>query len=399
MTTTRSTINYDPYDFGIDVDPYPTFKRLRDEAPLYYNDAYDFYALSRFEDVEKCSLDWRTYSSARGSVLEMIKNGVEIPPGSILFEDPPSHDLHRSLLSRVFTPKRMSALEDQVRAFCAEMLDPRVGTGGFDFIEDLGSYVPMRAIGMLIGIPEQDQVAIRQKIDEQMLIHDDPEGAKLGDAASITVIFEELGRYLDWRADNPSDDLMTELLTMEFEDDGVVRRLSREELLGYLGLLVAAGNETTTRLIGWTGKVLADFPDQRAQIAADRSLVPAAIEEILRFEAPSPVQARYVMRDVEHYGTTVAEGSTILLLTAAGNRDERKFENPDVLDIRRRVDRHLTFGYGIHHCLGAALARLEGRTVLEEVIRRFPTWEVDWDNAVQAHTSTVRGWEKLPVII
>jgi cytochrome P450 len=164
-------------------------------------------------------------------------------------------------------------------------------------------------------------------------------------------------------------------------------------------LLVGAGNETTTRLIGWTGKVLADFPDQRAQIVGDPGLIPQAIEEILRFEPPSPVQARFVMEDVEHHGTKVAKGSAILLLTASGNRDERKFKNPDVLDIHRKTERHLTFGYGIHHCLGAALARLEGRIALEEVIKRFPTWEVDWDNAVQAHTSTVRGWEKLPVLV
>jgi len=393
----ETPLKYDPYDWEIDSDPYPTFKRLRDEAPLYYNEKFDFYALSRFEDIEKCSLDWKNYSSARGSVLEMIKGGVQIPPGSILFEDPPSHDLHRSLLSRVFTPKRMNALDGEVRKFCAEMLDPRIGSGGFDFVTDIGSYVPMRAIGMLIGIPEEDQVRLRERIDATFHMENDDEMPDAG--AAQTIIHEEIGEYLDWRQKNPSDDLMTELLTMEFEEDGVTRRLSRDELLGYIGLLVAAGNETTTRLIGFTGKVLADYPEQRAQIADDLSLVPAAIEEILRYEAPSPVQARYVMNDVSHYGETVKEGSVVLLLTASGNRDERKFDNPDVLDIHRKSDRHLTFGYGIHHCLGAALARLEGRVALEEVLKRFPTWEVDWDNAVQAHTSTVRGWEKMPVLV
>ena len=397
MSSVNGPVNYDPYDWEIDSDPYPTFKRLRDEAPLYYNEKYDFVALSRFEDVEKASLDWKSYSSARGSVLEMIKMGVDIPPGSILFEDPPSHDLHRSLLSRVFTPRRMNAIEGEVRQFCAEMLDPKIGTKGFDFVTDIGSYVPMRAIGMLIGIPVEDQERLRDRIDATFHMDSDDQ---MPDAAQAnSVINEEIGEYLDWRVKNPSDDLMTELLNAEFEDNGVTRKLSRDELLGYIGLLVAAGNETTTRLIGFTGKVLADFPEQRALIAEDPSLVPAAIEEILRFEAPSPVQARYVMNDVEHYGQTVPQGSVILLLTAAGNRDERKFENPDVLDVRRTSDRHLTFGYGIHHCLGAALARLEGRIALEEVLKRFPTWTVDWDNAVQAHTTTVRGYEKLPVLI
>jgi cytochrome P450 len=397
MSSDTGAISYDPYDWEIDADPYPTFKRLRDDAPLYYNKQYDFFALSRFEDVERCSLDWRTYSSARGTVLEFLKMGMEMPPGSILFEDPPSHDLHRGLLSRVFTPRRINALEEDVRQFCAEQLDPRVGTGSFDWILDIGSYMPMRTIGMLIGIPEEDQVRLRQLVDAGLSM--ESEDAMPSTEEMLGAVAEEIGIYLDWRVNNPSDDLMTELLNAEFEDDGVVRRLRRDELLGYLTLLVGAGNETTTRLIGWTGKVLADFPDQRSQIVEDPSLIPQAIEEILRFEPPSPVQARYVMEDVVHHGTKVPKGSAILLLTASGNRDERKFDNPDVLDIHRKTERHLTFGFGIHHCLGAALARLEGRIALEEVIKRFPTWEVDWDNAVQAHTSTVRGWEKLPVLV
>src|SRR5439155_18708935 len=205
--------------------------------------------------------------------------------------------------------------------------------------------------------------------------------------------------YIDWRAGHPSDDLMTELMNAEFEDHtGVRRTLSREEIVGYVNLLAGAGNETTTRLVGWTGKVLADNPDQRQELVEDRSLVPNAIEELLRFESPSPVQARYVTRDVEHYGQAVPEGSVMVFLTASGNRDERRFADPDRFDIHRTIDHHLAFGYGIHFCLGAALARLEGRIALDEVLQRFPSWEVDWDNAVQARTSTVRGWERLPVL-
>jgi cytochrome P450 len=204
--------------------------------------------------------------------------------------------------------------------------------------------------------------------------------------------------YIDWRYEHPADDLLTELLNAEYEDvDGERKKLTRDEVLGYVGLVAAAGNETTTRLIGWTGKVLAEHPDQRAEIAADRSLIPNAIEELLRFEPPSPVQARYVTQDVEYYGETVAEGSVMLLLTAAANRDSRHFPDGDRFDIHRKIDHHLSFGYGIHFCLGAALARLEGRVALDEVLNRFPEWDVVWDEAVQARTSTVRGWEKLPV--
>ncbi len=172
MTTTDSELYYDPFDFEIDSDPYPIFRRLRDEQPLYHNDKYDFYALSRFEDVEPCLVDWRTYSSAKGTILELIKSGMEIPPGSIIFEDPPGHDLHRGLLSRVFTPKKMNAIEPKVREFCAHSLDPLVGTGGFDFIRDLGAQMPMRTIGMLLGIPEEDQEEIRDRIDEGLRLDD-----------------------------------------------------------------------------------------------------------------------------------------------------------------------------------------------------------------------------------
>jgi cytochrome P450 len=204
--------------------------------------------------------------------------------------------------------------------------------------------------------------------------------------------------YIDWRAKHPSDDIMTELLQAEFDDvDGTRRRLRREEVLGYVGLLAAAGNETTTRLIGWAGKVLADHPEQRRQLAKDPSLVPRAIEELLRFESPSPVQARYVTEDVEHHGKVVPAGSVVLLLTASANRDDRRYEQGDTFNIHRKPLPHIAFGYGVHFCLGAALARLEGRIALEEVLKRFPEWEVDWDRAVQARTSTVRGWTTLPV--
>jgi len=389
-----SDVYYDPYDAEIDADPYPVWKRLRDEAPLYWNEAHEFFALSRFEDVEKGLVEWQTYLSGKGSILELIKADLELPPGIILFEDPPEHDVHRSVLSRVFTPRKMNAIEPLVREFCARSLDPLVGSGGFDFIADLGAQMPMRTIGYLLGIPESDQEAIRDKADEGLRM----EEGEIPDFNERGFDNELFGEYIDWRKDNPSDDLMTELLNAEFEDEhGVHRTLTREEVLTYIGLLSGAGNETSTRLIGWTGRVLADHPDQRAEIAADRSLVPQAIEELLRFEAPSPVQARLVSKDVEHYGQVVPEGSIMLLINASANHDERHFPDGDSFDIHRKIDHHLSFGYGIHFCLGAALARLEGRVALDEVLKRWPEWEVDESAAKRALTSTVRGWEALPV--
>jgi cytochrome P450 len=385
---------YDPYDVDINADPYPAFRRLREEAPLYYNEQYDFYALSRFEDVERAYLDPKTFISGRGAILELIKANITFPPGVLLFEDAPVHTVHRGLLSRVFTPRKVAALEPKIRAFCARSLDPLVGSGQFDFIADLGAQMPMRTIGMLLGIPEDDQETVRDRVDSSLRT----KAGKPMRYKQQNITGEMFADYIDWRAKHPSDDLMTELLQAEFEDKtGTVRRLSREEVLTYTNVLAGAGNETTGRLIGWAGKLLADHPDQRRQLVADPSLIPNSIEEILRYEPPAPHVARYVARDVEIHGRTVPEGSVMMLLIGAANRDDRVHPDGDRFDIHRQVDRHLSFSHGIHFCLGAALARLEGRVALDEVLKRFPEWEVDWSRAKLATTSTVRGWETLPV--
>jgi cytochrome P450 len=392
-----SDVDYDPYDVDIDADPYPVFKRLRDQAPLYYNEQYDFYAVSRFTDVESGLVDARRFISGRGGILELIKANVEMPSGTLIFEDPPNHTIHRSLLSRVFTPRRVGALEPKIREFCARSLEPLVGSGGFDFIADLGSQMPMRVIGMLFGLPDADQDAIRRGADANLRTEG---GAPMEVSENPSFGSEMFAEYIDWRVDHPTDDLMSELLQAEFEDEtGTTRRLTRDEALLYTTVVAGAGNETTTRLIGWAGKVLADHPDQRRELVADRSLIPNTIEELLRYEPPGPAIGRYLPEDVDLYDRTIPADSAMLFLIGAANRDERRFEDPDSFDIRRKIGRHLTFGYGIHSCLGAALARLEGRIALDEVLNRFPEWEVDMDRAALAPTSTVRGWETLPVVV
>src|SRR5690606_37703552 len=369
-------VHYDPYDVELNADPYPMFKRIREEAPLYYNPTHDFYALSRFDDVNSAILDHETFSSARGAVLEIIKSGMEIPPGTLIFEDPPIHNIHRKLLSRMFTPRKIAALEPRIREFTARCLDPLVGTGRFDFVQDLGEQMPMRVIGMLLGIPEEDQ---RHVVDHGEATIRTERGGKMSGLATGEVFAE----YIDYRAKHPSDDIMTELMNAEFEDEtGTVRKLGREELLLYLTVIATAGSETTTRLIGWTGKLLSEHPDQRAELVADRSLLPQAIEEILRFEPPAPHMCRYVTRDVEYYGQTVPAGSAMMLLVGAANRDHRRFPpDGDVFDIHREPRQHLSFGVGAHFCLGNALARLEGRVALDEILNRFPEWEVDMSKA------------------
>jgi cytochrome P450 len=390
-------VSYDPYDVEINADPYPVYRRLREEAPLYYNEQYDFFAVSRYDDVERGLVDRETYISGRGGILELIKANIEMPPGVLIFEDPPVHTVHRGLLSRVFTPKKMNALEPQVREFCAASLDPLIGTGRFDFVTDLGAQMPMRVIGMLLGIPESDQDAVRTKNDELLRTETGKPMEVRQDAIANGSMFAE---YVDWRAKHPSDDLMTALLNAEFEDEaGTVRALSRDEVLTYTQVIAGAGNETTGRLIGWLGKVLGDHPDQRRALVEDRSLIPNAIEETLRFEPTGLHLARYVARDVDYYGTTVPAGGAILLLVGSANRDERHHSEPDRFDIHRSGGPHLTFGYGFHFCLGASLARLEGRVALDEVLNRFPDWDVDYDHIKLAPTSTVRGWETMPVFV
>ncbi|MDR3417198.1 MAG: cytochrome P450 [Nevskia sp.] len=393
-TNDSNPILFDPYRVDIRQNPYPTYKRLRDEAPLYYNAEYDFYAVSRFEDCERGLMDRETYISGRGDILEIIKSDSRFPRGVFIMEDPPLHTVHRGVVAKVFTPKRMNALEPRIREFCARCLDPLVGADRFDFVGDLGAQMPMRVIGMLLGIPEKDLEAVRLQADTALRTE---AGKPMAYSVDHTMggSFDE---YVEWRTKHPSDDLMTELLNTEFKDEtGTLRKLTREEILAMVNMIAGAGNETTNRLIGWTGKVLAEHPDQRRQIAANPALAQAAIEEILRFEPPGPQVGRFVNRDVEVHGQKIPKGSTILFLIASANRDERRYEAGDRFNIHRPMPPHMVFGFGIHHCLGSALARLEGRVALEEVIKRFPEWEVDYDNAVLMSTSTVRGWDAMPV--
>jgi cytochrome P450 len=396
--TSNQTVElyYDPFDFAIDDDPYPVWKRMRAEAPLYFNDKYNFYALSRYDDVARALPDWQTYRSGRGTTADILFSGIEVPPGIILFEDPPLHDMHRRLLSRVFTPRRMLAVEGMVRDFCSRALDPLRDSDGFDFVVDLGAVMPMRTIGFLLGIPEEGQQQIRERNDKSITV-----GSEVEAGSVSPTIFEdaiaEFAEYIEWRATHPSDDLMTDLLNAEVEtEDGSRRRLDRTEILAYTATIAGAGNETTARLIGFMGQLLGEHPDQRRELAANPSLIASAVEETLRYEPPSPVQARYVARDVELYGQTVAEGSYMLLLNGSANRDEARFTDPDRYDIHR-TGGHLSFGQGLHFCLGSALARLEGRVAFEEVLKRWTDWEVDHDNASRARTSSVRGWASMPV--
>ncbi len=327
-----SDVYFDPYDVGINSDPYPTFRRLREEAPLYYNAAHDFFALSRFADVNKALVDHETFSSARGAIIELIKANIEIPPGTVIFEDPPIHDIHRKLLARMFTPRKVNGLEPKIREFCANALDPLVGGGRFDFVADLGAVMPMQVISALLGIPEGDQEMIRDHANAQMRTEAGKPMKQSEDGFVTGEIFEA---YIDWRADHPSDDIMTELLNAEFVDEtGTTRHLTRQELLTYLNVVAGAGNETTTRLIGWAGKVLAEHPDQRRELAEN----PVADSAGDR-RAAALRTARTARRPVCHPRCRVPRPDR-----ARGchhdDADRRRCARPSPIPARRRCFRH-----------------------------------------------------------
>jgi cytochrome P450 len=392
-----SELYYDPYDYAIDADPHPVWRRMRDEAPLYYNEKYDFFALSRFADVLGASLDNETFSSAHGTVLELISEDPNESP-MMIFKDPPEHTRLRKLVSKSFSPRRISELEPRIRSICSQYLDPLRDLSSFDYVQEFGAKLPVMVISSLLGVPEEDQDEIRTWTDA--LLHRDEGQTDMAEehARVSNQLWGYFGRYVEERRKQPRDDMMTDLIEAEIGlGDGTKRRLSDVELLAFIGLLSGAGNETVARLLGWFATVMPRFPAERDKLVEDPTLIPAGVEELLRFEAPSPVQARRVMRDVELHGQVVPEGSRMLLLTASAGRDEREYPEADRYRATRFIDRHVSLGYGVHFCLGASLARLEGRVALEESLARFPKWDVDWGGTEMVHTSTVRGYSKVPI--
>jgi cytochrome P450 len=390
-TTMSSELVYDPYDRETIFDPHPVFRRMRAEAPIYRNEALGFWAVSRFDDVERVLLNRDAFVSRRGVTIDLLKLGVDMPPGTLIFEDPPTHGIHRALLSRMFTPRRVSGLEPEIRKLCGQLMDPYVGSSGFDVVAEVASQVPMRVIGMLLGIPETEQERIRDHIL----------AGRESESHGVDRLFGEVfAEFIDWRVDHPSDDIMTNLLNAEFEDEnGQTKRLTRDELLAYVNIVASAGNETTRILIGWSAKLLSDHPDQRRILVADPSIVPNAIEEVLRYEPNTLQNCRYAVTDTEWYGETVPGGSIMVTLTPSANRDEAHFADPDRFDVQRKIDHHLSFGFGSHYCLGQALARLEGRLVLDELLRRFPDFDADLERAEFMYHADNRGYSSLPLVL
>jgi cytochrome P450 len=389
------TIYYDPYDYEIDVDPHPVWRQMREDQPLYRNERYGFWALSRFEDVWAAYHDTTTFSSSHGVQLETLDEPIEHP--SLIFMDPPEHDRLRKLVSRAFTPRRVRDLEVSVTALVDDILSQFVAAEQFDYVEQFGALVPPMVIGELLGVPASDRDQLRHWFDD--LLHRDEHSTGPSERAMAAALetFEYVTAMIAERRRAPRDDLMSALLEADLDDDGTARTLDDLEVVSFVILLAGAGVETVARLLSWAAVVLARNPDQRALLAEDPTLIANGIEELLRYEAPSPVNGRWLTRPFAVHGTVVPAESKILLLNGSANRDPREFDDPDRFDVRRVIKRHITFGYGAHYCLGAALARLEGRVALARTLARFPTWEIDDTELVPVHTSTVRGFASVPI--
>ncbi|HET6951629.1 MAG TPA: cytochrome P450 [Acidimicrobiales bacterium] len=396
MTITTEAVYFDLYDRELYASPYPMYRRLRDEAPLYHNEEHDFYVVSRFDDVARVLSDRNTFSSAKGGVYQIASAAIDMPEGLFIFEDPPLHAIHRSLVSRLFTPRAVSRIEPQIRELFDGAAAALVGRDRFDFVKDFANMLPIQVIGMLLGLPSADHAALRDAFfRSQNEATADPDRDALGGIAEAAVWFNE---YLDERAANPADDLMTQLLTIEFEDHtGTVRLLRRDELLTFLTLITGAGSDTTVNAISWAGSLLSDHPDQRRMLLEDPTLIPNAVEEVLRYEAIPYHVARTTTTDVELHGHTVPAGSIVLALPASANRDERHHRDPDIFDVTRRPGQIFTFSYGPHFCLGASLARLEARLAVEAALTHWPGWVVDRSGAALTTGIDTRGWERLPV--
>jgi cytochrome P450 len=391
-------VEYDPFSWEQDEDPYPVYRWMRDHAPAYRNERLDFWAFTRFQDNLDAFLDPATYSSAWGTSLEFM-DGPKQDMGLMIFMDPPRHTHYRKLISKAFTPRSIAALEEDIRKIAVGHLDPLVGRDRFDAVSDFTARLPMDVISALLGIPEADRRWVQES--SNWILHRDP-GNPMPVAEAYRAQAELMpyfNEHIEDRRRRPKDDLITRLTQAEIrDDDGQMRRLSDDDIRAFILLLATAGNETVTKLLATVFHELSRNPDERSRLNREPDLVPGAVEEALRFDPPSQYQGRITTREVEVHGVRIPERSRVLLLNGASGRDERRFSDPDRFDVGREIDFHLGFGYGRHICLGASLARLESRIGIQEFLRRWPEYGVPEDGTRRMHSSNVRGFARLEIV-
>lgn len=405
MSVTSPTVSddpvvFDPYSDDYFDSPFETYRRMRDEAPLYYSDKYDFWALTRYDDVASAIKDHQTFSSAKGVTLDMVKAAAkgESSLGKIIISlDPPEHERMRKLVNRVFTPRAVTALESLVRETIdryASQLDPK----SFDAVEDFAALFPVEVITSMLGVPAADRQMLRHWLDISL-----ERNQGMGMSAESMEAVMKSGAYyyelIQERRKKPQDDMISRLIETEVTEDGETRRLDDIEITGFCTMLGGAGAETVTKLVGNAVVVFADNPDQWRMLQEDRSKIPAAFEELLRYEGPSQYQIRTPTRDVTMYDKTIPEGAPVLLINGSASRDERFFPDADRFDINRerKVGYNLNFGYGIHSCLGAALARMEGRMAIDTLLDLIPDYDIDRSGLQRVHMTNVLGWCNVPV--
>ncbi|CAA0091686.1 Putative cytochrome P450 123 [Mycolicibacterium vanbaalenii] len=397
---TSGPVRFNPYTEEFFESPYAIYRRMRDEAPVYYSEELNFFALTRYDDVAPAYRDFATYSSARGVSVDMVNaTKLKMPKGRVLIMmDPPEHELMRKLVNRVFTPRAVAGLEAMVATKIDSAL-ARVDPRQFDVVSDFSALFPMEIIADMLGVPTEDRNELRRLLDKGL---ERQPGQALPTRESIDAMIASGTYYFELvqkRRRQPQDDMISRLIDTEVIECGEARRLDDVEIAGFANMLGGAGAETVTKLIGNAIVVFAEHLDQWRRLRTDRDKVPAAFEELLRFEGPSQYNVRYSLKEVTLHGRTIPQGSAVMLINGAANRDERAFPDPDRFDIdrERKVGFNLGFGYGIHSCLGAALARMEGRIALNALLDRLPDFEVDSDGLKRVNMTNVIGWSHVPV--
>jgi hypothetical protein len=389
-------VTYNPYDYAIHEDPYPTYARLRAEAPLYRNDELGFWALSRHADVSAAFRDSATYSNSHGVSLDPAASGPHAyKTMSFLAMDPPRHTRMRALVSRGFTPRRVAQMEDRIREITLEHLLPAMEAGTFDMVSELAGRLPMDVISDLIGVPTADRAELRRLAD--LLVHRE-EGVTDVPPSGVEAALTLAGYYADMiaqRRQHRTDDLTSALLDAEIDGD----RLTDEEVMSFLFLMVVAGNETTTKLLANAWYWAWRNPDQQQVVTSDPEATTDWVEETLRYDTSSQMLARITTCDVDLHGTTVPAGDRVLLLVGSANRDGEVFPEPDRYLLGRDTTQLVSFGVGRHFCLGASLARLEARVCLEELLARVAHWEIDTAGIERVHSVNVRGFAALPTTV
>ena len=392
------SVEFDPFSEDFFNDPFNTYRRLRDEAPVYHNEKYGFWALSRYEDVAPALKDYQTYSSARGITFDMyLAEPDPTQPPLIIMMDPPEHTVMRKLVNKVFTPRAIAALEPMIRAkitAVADALDPP----SFDVVEDFAALFPVEIISTMLGVPPEHRQQVRLWLDTMLArkpgdFHPSPEGEE-AIMASGTFYYD----LVQQRRANPQDDMISRLTQVDVSREDGVAKLTDMEIAAFVSMLGGAGAETVTKLLGNAAVTFAHNPDQWQKLRQDRSKIPFALEELLRYEAPTQYQLRYSTREVTLHGTVIPAGGVVMLINGSATRDERAFPDTDRFDIDRIPSGHnLSFGYGVHSCLGAALARMEGRLALDVMLDLMPEYQVDWSGVRRVAMANVVGWSSVPI--